>query len=239
MKLLIKYATRNRPDKFRAAMNNILSTIKGDDFKILVSVDDDDKAMIQVAAESDYRNTEFWSNSPGGKIHAINANVPLSGWDWLVNMSDDMVFTTQGWNEIMETRIKQVWGNSLDFFANFNDGYQGEKLPTMSIMGREYYERFFYIYAPCYKSLSCDAEAMYVAQTLGRYHYFPEVLFKHQHPANVRGLKSDQLYVQNEVFQKQDTHTYFTRMLKNFYINVCGPTPFDRFKPLAKKRLGI
>lgn len=237
MHLLIKYASRSRPEKFRAAMRNILDTIKGGDWQIIVSIDSDDAAMGGIALNEQYPNTQFWINSPGGKIAAINANVPLTGWDWLVNMSDDMVFVREGWNEIMEQKIKQVWGESTDFFANFNDGYQGEKLPTMSIMGYEYYTRFFYIYAPCYKSLSCDAEAMYVAQSLGRYHYFPEVLFKHQHPANVRGLKSDSLYAQNEVFQPQDTRTYFQRLLKNFYVNVCGPTPFDRFKPLAKQKL--
>lgn len=237
MRLLIKYASRNRPDKFRAAMDNIFTTIKGDDYKIIVSIDSDDAQMIYIATNEQFKNTSFWVNDPHGKIAAINANIPLTGWDWLVNMSDDMQFVVNGWNEIMEQRIKAVWGDSLDFFANFNDGYQGDKLPTMSIMGREYYERFFYIYAPCYKSLSCDAEAMYVAMCLGRYHYFPEVLFKHQHPANVRGLKSDKLYAQNEVFQPQDTRTYFTRLLKNFYIHNPGPTSFDRFKALAKKRL--
>lgn len=212
MRLLIKYATRSRPEKFKAAMKNISDTIKGGDWQIIVSIDSDDTAMGGIALNEQYPNTQFWINSPGGKIAAINANVPLTGWDWLVNMSDDMVFVREGWNEIMEQKIKQVWGESTDFFANFNDGYQGEKLPTMSIMGYEYYTRFFYIYAPCYKSLSCDAEAMYVAQSLGRYHYFPEVLFKHQHPANVRGLKSDSLYAQNEVFQPQDTRTYFQRL---------------------------
>jgi hypothetical protein len=237
MRLLIKFATRNRPEKFMAAMRNIESTIKGTDYKIIVSLDEDDEPMKRIAEKYEYDRTEFWINAPAGKIAAINANVPLSGWDWLVNMSDDMVFVTNGWNEIMEQKIKSVWGDSLDWFANFNDGYQGEKLPTMSIMGREYYERFFYIYAPCYKSLSCDAEAMYVAMALKRYHYFPDILFKHQHPANTKGVKSDQLYVANETHQKQDTRTYFTRLLKDFYVNVCGPTPFDRFKALAKKRL--
>ena len=237
MRLLIKYATRNRPDKFRAAMKNILSTIKTDDFQIIVSIDSDDTQMIHIATNETFRNTEFWINQPAGKIGAINANVPLSGWDWLVNMSDDMVFIKKGWDEIMVEKVKSVWGDSLDWFANFNDGYQGERLPTMSIMGREYYERFFYIYAPCYKSLSCDAEAMYVAMTLNRYHYFPEVLFKHEHPANSKGVKSDQLYVENEKHQPHDTRVYFERLLKNFYVNVCGPTPFDKFKPMAKKRL--
>jgi hypothetical protein len=230
MNLLIKYATRARPDKFLAAMRNIESTIKGTDYRIIVSIDSDDEAMIRITEKYDWNRTEFWINAPAGKVGAINANIPLTGWDWLVNMSDDMVFMTNGWNEIMEQRIKSVWGDSLDFFANFNDGYQGEKLPTMSIMGREYYERFFYIYAPCYKSLSCDAEAMYVGKLLGRYHYFPEVLFKHQHPANTKTVKSDALYAENERHQPQDTEIYFKRLNKDFYVHNCGPTPFDRFK---------
>jgi hypothetical protein len=234
MKLLIKFATKGRPDKFLAAMRNIESTIKGTDYSIIISIDSDDQSMIAVTEKYSWDRTQFWINAPAGKIGAINANVPLEGWDWLVNMSDDMVFVKEGWNEIMEARIKQVWGDSTDFFANFNDGYQGERLPTMSILGREYYERFFYIYAPCYKSLSCDAEAMYVAMCLKRYHYFPEVLFKHQHPANTKATKSDQLYVQNEVFQKQDTQVYFQRLNKNFYVNNPGPTPFDKYKGIRK-----
>ena len=96
MRLLIKFATKGRPDKFRAAMKNILSTIKTDDFQIIVSIDSDDTQMIHIATNETFRNTEFWINQPAGKIGAINANVPLSGWDWLVNMSDDMVFIKKG-----------------------------------------------------------------------------------------------------------------------------------------------
>lgn len=236
MKLLIKYASRNRPKQFLKAMDNILSTVKGNDFRIVVSIDSDDAPMIKIANERTFKNTEIWINdNKGGKIGAINANIPLSGWDWLVNTSDDMFFVKQGWNEIMEQRVKQVWGDSLDWFANFNDGYQGEKLPTMSIMGREYYERFFYIYAPCYKSLSCDAEAMLVAQVLKRYHYFPEILFKHEHPANARYVKTDSLYEFNGKHQTEDARTYFRRMKANFYINNPGPVSFERYKNMKVK----
>lgn len=229
MKLLIKYATRQRPEKFLAAMENIANTAKGD-YRVIVSIDSDDSEMIKLVSERTFANTEVYVNdNNGGKIGAINANIPLTGWDWLVNMSDDMQFIVNGWDLLMIERLRSVWGSSLDFFANFNDGFQGPKLATMSIMGREYYERFFYIYAPCYRSLSCDAEAMYVAITLGKYHYFPEKLYRHNHPANIKG-KSDALYVANERYAKQDSEIYFKRLNNNFYINNPGPTVFDRFK---------
>lgn len=230
MKLLIKYATRQRPGKFLVAMDNIITTATTD-YQIIVSIDSDDKDMIKIANNSGFPNTKFYINDNfGGKIGAINANVPLSGWDWLVNMSDDMQFIVKGWDSIMVEKIRSVWGSSLDFFANFNDGFQGPKLATMSIIGLEYYERFFYIYPPCYRSLSCDAEAFYVAQALKRYHYFPDQLYKHMHPANVKQVKSDELYAANERFAKQDADIYFKRLNKNFYVNNAGPTPFDRFK---------
>ena len=230
MKLLIKYATRKRPELFLKAMHNILSTATTD-IMIIVSIDSDDTEMIKLVNERTFANTTVYINdNSGGKIGAINANIPLSGWDWLVNTSDDMQFTVKGWDQIMIDRIKSVWGNSLDFLANFNDGFQGPKLATLSVMGREYYERFFYIYAPCYRSLSCDAEAMYVAQVLKRYHYFPDQLYKHVHPANVKGVKSDEVYAINERWAKQDAQVYFKRLNKDFYVNNAGVTPFDRFK---------
>lgn len=231
MKLLIKYASRHRPGKFLQAMNNILTTVVDPAFQIIVSIDSDDEKMIQIANNNQFQNTQFYINdNQGGKVGAINANIPLTGWDWLVNMSDDMQFIVKGWDVRMRESIKAVWGNSTDFFANFNDGFQGPKLCTMSVIGFEYWCRTFFIYKPCYRSLSCDAEEFYVAQMLKRYHYFPELLYKHVHPANVKGVKSDELYVANELFQKQDTETYFKRLNKNFYVNNPGPTPFDRYK---------
>lgn len=231
MKLLIKFATRKRPAKFQQAMGNIISTAKTD-YRIIVSIDSDDLEMRNQATIHNYPNTQFFINDNiGGKIGAINANIPLdNSWDWLVNTSDDMKFLVDGWDRIMVERIMGVWPNTLDFFANFNDGFQGPRLCTMSVMGREYYERFFYIYAPCYRSLSCDAEAYYVAQVLKRYHYFPDLLYRHEHPANVKTTKTDDLYTANETFQKQDTATYFKRLNRNFYVNNPGPTPFDRYK---------
>lgn len=231
MRLLIKYASRNRPGKFLQAMNNILSTISGKDFQIIVSIDSDDKEMILIANTSQFPNTTFYVNdNSGGKIGAINANIPLTGWDWLVNMSDDMEFIVKGWDEIMIQKIKSVWPNSLDFFAHFNDGFQGPKLCTLSIIGFEYYCRTFYIYKPCYRSLSCDAEEFYVAQTLKRYHYFPDLLYRHAHPSNVKAVKSDALYVENEKYAKLDAEVYFKRLNKDFFIHNAGPTVFDKYK---------
>lgn len=233
MNILIKYATRGRKDKFYAGLHNILDTISGKHpFLIVVSLDVDDKVMMDCIDDiNTYENVQAYAGPPNGKIAAINRDVEYLNfnWDLLVNFSDDQRFVFNKWDVHLIHQIKLAWPNTTDFFAHLNDGYVGERLPTMSVMGREYYERFFYIYAPCYKSVSCDAEAYYVAMMLGRHKYFQDIIFKHEHYTNIKG-KPDETYRFNDKYADQDTRTYFKRLNKNFYVNNPGPTPFDQFK---------
>ena len=228
-KLLIKYPTRSRPDKFRKAIKNIQDTIQTLDYTILVTIDSDDQTMLPLMEEHWASNIIFKVIKPVSKIYAVNAEMPMTGWDWCLLMSDDMRFIKTGWDQVMIRNIKQTWGDSLDWFYHCDDGYQGIRLATMSIFGREYYERFYWIYAPCYHSLSCDAEAMYTAMILKRWKFFPEKLVAHEHPANNK-TKSDPLYAKNDSFAKQDAEVYFKRLNKDFYVHNAGPTPFDKYK---------
>lgn len=217
MKYLIKFATRSRVNEYRAAKASIFENASPHaDFKIITSIDHDQEDLychphvMQGSAVNIGPHTT--------KVDAINRAVPLAGWDVLINFSDDMRFTVKNWDVKLWALIASKWGASLDFFAHLNDGFIGYKLPTMSIMGREYYERFFYIYPPCYKSFSCDAEAMFVAMMLGKHHYFEDVLFHHIHPVNTR-KKYDALNLYNDKYMKEDTDTFHRRMKENFYIN--------------------
>jgi hypothetical protein len=234
MRILIKYATRGRPEWFRKTIANIFDTIGTSDFKILVSADLDDASMRTPDIYEFIKNldkTEVIFDLSASKIHAINRDMEHSGpWDILVNMSDDMQFVKPRWDELMIARIKEVWGDSLDFFAHFNDGYVGDALSTLSIMGFDYYKRDGYIYYPEYKSFSCDAEAMYVAMMRGRHHYFNDVLFLHQHPANKPGPR-DETYRKNSLVSDHDEKVYWRRLNSYFDIpeheRLC--VPFKQF----------
>ena len=205
MKLLIKYATRGRRSLYNGGIRNIQSMTTGP-YDLIVSADTCDSAMQGLGINYAPRTS---------KIGAINRDLEGVKFDWLDNFSDDMRFTIKGWDQRMLRQIQLVWGNSTDFFAHFNDGFVGDKLPTMSVIGRDYYQRDKYIYHPSYNSVSCDAEAMFVAMMRGRHHYFPEVYFNHMHPANLR-FPSDQTYRDNDKWGKSDTETYFKRMAKGF-----------------------
>ena len=218
--LLIKYATRSRPQQFIKAMRNILQTTVTP-YRIIVSCDEDDRLMntahMKSYVASRFKTTQMFFGPRVNKVEAINRDMDKAGeWSVVVNFSDDMQFKIRAWDRMMLGKIKSVWGESTDFFAHFNDGYVGDRLPTMSIIGREYHNRDGYIYHPSYKSFSCDAEAMYVAMMRGRHHYFKDLLFKHEHPANSRLNKNDSLYKLNSGYSMHDTENYFARLKRYF-----------------------
>lgn len=218
-KLVIKYATRGRPEMFMAAIRNIQGTIGNINHSIIVSADNDDESMncerIKTFCDS-VNNLVIYFGDHDSKVNAINDDLDDVEFDWLINMSDDMVFIVEKWGEKMKAEIESVFPDT-DFFAHFNDGYVFDKLPTMSIMGREYYERDKCVYHPSYKSVSCDAEAMYVAMMRNAHHYFPTQYFSHIHPSNI-GTPEDQTYKRNNQFTDADTNNYFIRLMDYFGI---------------------
>ena len=178
--ILFKLATRSRPEKARASINNIIENCTSDNFTILVSADFDDDTMKNFSYV--HSNVTIVYGISKSKIDAINRDMDVAPkFDILINTSDDMVFQVKGFDNI----IRQDFAGNLDQFIHYSDGNQKENISTMSIMGVDYYKRFNYIYHPDYKSLWCDAEATDVSVMLGKYRYMGDnkILFKHLHPA--------------------------------------------------------
>lgn len=226
MNILINFATRSRPDKFKHVMDHLRRfTAEPEKIIVLIKADEDDQSMNQPKVWA-YLNeftretrirTHITYGERSSKIGAINRDINLiKGWDVLVNISDDMLPNTPEWDNVLRTNVRRVWADT-DFFAHFNDGRVNEALCTLSIIGRAYYRRDGYVYHPLYKSFSCDAEAMYVAMMRGKHHYFPEVLFRHDHAAYVKNA-NDQLYRENSKHSNHDTKLYFERLNQYFGI---------------------
>lgn len=201
--ILFKLATRSRMQKAYNSILNIMEMCQSDNYTILLSCDFDDEAM-KGFKFNDERVIICYGNSKS-KIDAINRDMDIAPkFDILINTSDDMVFTTKGFDNI----IRQDFEGNLDQFIHYSDGNQKENISTMSIMGVDYYKRFNFIYHPDYLSLWCDAEATDVAVMLGKYKYMGDdkVLFRHMHPAwNL--AESDEQYQKTES-QEMWNHDY-------------------------------
>ena len=226
MKVLFNYATRSRPTWFFRGLWNIVETMQKYDFEVLVKYDEDDHVLkndemfkYMLENKERYKYLTLCEGKSTSKVHAINRDIDKAKneWDIVVNFSDDMMFQYNGWFNLLHNEIRSVWESGTDFFAHFSDGVTNDVIASMSILGREYYERDKYIYHPSYYSLHCDNEAKQVAVIRGRHHYFPYVLFKHLHPANIQ-IEQDELYRRNELFAKVDNHNFIERKKRNFDI---------------------
>ena len=192
-------------------MNSIIDNCISENYQILVSVDELDESMFGM--EEKYKNNSkvvFCKGVNNNKIFAINRDVNLfTDWDILVNMSDDMVFTQNGFDDIIRAEF-----DNLEQCLHFPDG-NTTAIITMSILGRKFYDRFGYVYHPDYVSLFCDNETTEVAKILGCYKFINKNIFSHLHPAWAKAA-SDEQYRHTESFWGVDEATYNRRKANNF-----------------------
>ena len=216
MRILFKYTSRSRRSNFLRGYDSILNKIANrEDYHILISVDKDDQSMFPLPVLDG--NYTFVVGNSKNKIDAINRDLNEFDYDFdiLINMSDDMIFTKKGFDDI----IRAEFYNDFNQYLHFNDGNQKCNVCTMHIVGRNYYDRFKYIYHPDYISLWCDVENDIVAKQLGCYKYMGDnvQLFRHLHPA--WGLApQDALSIKTEdrALWIADEITFNKRKIKNF-----------------------
>lgn len=227
MKILYKLASRSRPGKFIAGVENIFINSRNKDFAILASLDEDDitmnnRDMIEKMTRYEAKLYPVFGKSKN-KVYAINRDFHLApDFDILINFSDDMCFIEEGYDLIIEEEMKKHFPEG-DCLLHFPDQNQGKNCMTMSIMDKKYFDRFGFIYHPDYESLECDVEAQEVGKILGRYKFINRRIFNHYHPSFGQG-KYDGLYKKNEglidgfAIRNRDKETYLRREKNNFYL---------------------
>lgn len=215
MRILVKFPTRSRPKQFLKVLNllNEKATDRNN-INYLVTVDSDDPTMSNIENEINVNNVTISRGKSDSKIHACNRDMIIGGWDIVVLMSDDMIPQVEGWDDIIRLDMDRFFPN-LNGTLWYNDGYQ-DRICTLCILGKKYYDHFGYIYHPDYHSLFVDNEFTEVAQYSGKMNYSPQVLFSHEHFANKPGVKRDSLYDRNEALFNLDKVTYERRKAEGF-----------------------
>lgn len=221
MKLLIKFPTRNRKNKFFKVLKqyqNLCEDIGNTQF--LITLDNDDETMNPNEVSdifNTFKNVKVIYGNSDSKIHAINRDIELADdWDIVLLASDDMTPKVKGYDNIIRNKMKEFYPDT-DGILWFNDGHQGNKLNTLSILGKKYYDRFGYIYQPEYKSVWCDNEFMMVGNLLGKQTYFDEVIIEHEHPDWGYGGR-DVIHQINTKNESHDRTLFMKRKENNFYL---------------------
>lgn len=217
-KLLIKFPTRGRVDKFFNTLDKYYELLSGKcNVKFLITCDKDDLIMNNKEVRNkfkSYSNLEVEYGNSRSKIEAINSSVSQQDFQIVLLASDDMIPIAKDYDAII---IKSMCKSFPDFdgVVWFNDGIQQNRLNTLCILGRKYYNRFNYIYNPEYKSLWCDMEFTQVGNILGKQKYFDRVIIKHDHHS-VTNEGFDEIYSQNELYESEDRLTFLKRQAIQF-----------------------
>lgn len=221
-RILIKFPTRNRPQKFIQCIKDMYIGM-GDktNTKVVVTADLNDPTMYNRQVLEAVRpfiinyGLEINFGVSEGKIHAVNRDLEqYNDWDIIVLMSDDMKWQVQSFDYQIRKSFETYYPNT-DGLLHYNDGFTANRLITMPIMGRKYFDRFGYIYHPSYKSLWCDNEMTEVGRILNKTAYIDQPIFRHEHFSNVGGFMDEQLKY-TESFSARDHDNYEQRRHKNF-----------------------
>lgn len=219
MKLLIKFPTKGRTSKFFTVLDLYYSMCNDlNNTMFLITLDNDDSEMNRpevIKMFEKYKNLTYIFGDSESKIDAINRDIELiNDWDILLLASDDMIPKISGYDIIIRDNMKKHYSD-CDGVLWFNDGNQKEKLNTLPILGKKYYNRFNYIYNPEYKSLWSDNEFMDVANILKKQTYFNDVIIKHEHP-DWGFNQHDNIHKDNLKNNYTDSVIYNKRKLINF-----------------------
>ena len=88
-----------------------------------------------------FKNVKVVYGDSDSKIHAINRDIELADeWDIVLLASDDMTPKVKGYDNIIRNKMKEFYPDT-DGILWFNDGHQTNRLNTLCILGKKYYEK--------------------------------------------------------------------------------------------------
>jgi hypothetical protein len=187
-RLLIKFPTRNRPDKFKYTFDRYVSFLSGRHrVRFVVSLDEDDETMNNEAVRDwldqqargiDLKYTYGHSRT---KIEAVNRDMEGEDGDVLLVASDDMNPVKRQYDHIIFKAFERVFPD-FDGAVKFWDGDRPpwDALMTLAVLGFPLYRRFGYIYHPDYKSVYADNEQSEVCMMMKRLVFSQQCIIKHE-----------------------------------------------------------
>lgn len=217
-KILFKYPSRGRPERFFKSLDSLYDHLDDpDNFWVSCTIDVDDDTMNTPEITKKilgHKNISIeWGRSES-KIDAVNRNITDYPWDIIAVHSDDMLFTTIGFDTMIRVDMANHFPE-FDGLLHYPDQDAKEYLATMYIAGRKFYDRFGYIYHPSYKSLWADNEIMSVAQILGKYFYCGYQINLHMNPAYGH-LEKDSMFLEQQSHWNEDEANFNERKKRNF-----------------------
>ena len=211
MRLLFKYPSRDRPDWFKETLATYYSKLSGNHtYRFVITLDEDDMTMNNSPMRewlNHQSHLTYLFGDHRSKVEACNSDMPDDEWDIVILVSDDMVPLVHGFDDLI-VQDMQAHFPQLDGVIKYPDGYRPKEDPiiTFTIMGRQFYERYGFLYWPTYKSQWCDNELTDVAIQWGKYFNCADRLGTIRHQWQKHGV--DNNYRRDHDLFMKDQQTY-------------------------------
>jgi hypothetical protein len=187
-RLLIKFPTRNRPEKFKAALGRYIAFLSGrHEARFVITLDEDDPSMNNEAIRDwlDERarvaDLVYHYGKSKTKIQAVNADLEGEKGDVLLVASDDMIPVRRRYDAIVFKAFARFFPD-FDGAIRFWDGQRpkSDPLMTLAVIGFPLYRRFGYIYHPDYASVYADNEQTDLCLRMKRLAFSPVCIIRHE-----------------------------------------------------------
>jgi hypothetical protein len=219
VRILYNFASRSRPDKFFQAIANIRLMSASDNYDFCFKLDEDDRFLHEYLEGLKHLDLLAFAKlgRSTSKVHAINRDIPMEGWNILINMSDDIRWTAWGFDNIIRKDIEE------DTFLHYPEPFADRQckiqnkppISVVSIMDKVYFDRFGYVYHNSYYSLWSDNEATEQARNLKKHKWVDRVIYSHDHPQAGKS-KMDEQYRKTESFYNTDKINFNRRRSRGF-----------------------
>lgn len=203
MKLIVKMATRSRPEKFKSVMQRYFDLLSGKhDIRFVISCDEDDETMnndeMKLWFEENQKtyDLKYVYGHSKTKVEACNADLDDETGDVLLVASDDMVPVMEEYDDIIYQAFQKTFPD-YDGAVKFNDGLRNDMLMTLPCLGWKLYKAIGHVYHPDYTSLYCDNEQTQVCYMLNKLAATPTCIINHQWVPGNHEL-ADELHKRNE-----------------------------------------
>jgi len=217
--LLLKYPSRGRPEIFKSMVDHYIKNLSGKhNVRFVFTFDQDDDTMNNDDIKNylndlDFDLTYYYGNH-FNKVEAINDNLTDQDFDILVLCADDIYVTENFDDKIVQEFVNSSHG--LDAILQVYTYRWEFALDVFCIIGKDYYDRFNYIYHPSYISEFCDNEYTSVAKSLDKTIETMNMILTHKWES-IKGDETRQRNMDRTLLNK-DTNNFENRKAINFTV---------------------
>lgn len=219
MKILYNFPTRSRPEKALACLKNIEYMSGSENFFCVLKIDHNDPLCNNsyfINKATEFHWVSIVLGHSNNKVHAINRDIPDTGWDIIISVADDLYINQKGFDNIIRAEYESGFRGALHIMEQ----YGKDRLLTFPILHKDYYEIDSYIYNPSYSNVYCDNEMQEVAKIRGQYRLHPaHGIFEHRNPiCGSEYGEPDELLLktENPIGYVRDRNVYEKRKSINF-----------------------